>query len=554
MDEYISRDVFSLNVVAESFSRLLSFAGGVLSSMVLYRSISWSWSVEDYATIKVLVSAGQVLLPIALLGFSGALTRYVAAHSNDRVSLGRTIGNSILVVTIAFVGTALFSTFFGLDQVLVLYVLKYPLEVEALKLYWFFVLITLLPTAYLSLAKAAFTGIQQMKRGLVTETVYNSVRIVILLLLFSQRLVAIISILWLNLGLAVLASLLAFGILSREMKRNAVPWLFRPSMRIIRGLAGLSAVFLVGTLVQANFDYVTVLWMSYFGTPDDVASFSIAKAVSQTVLQVVTSPIGVLAPILTMEYALGRRANLERKFMEGYRMIIPTLAFAGAVQFAFAFPILRILFGWQVSRATYFLQLLSFNSVFAIVPAIYSYIYLAADDRKGLLMASVLQGLIQTVWIVLMAPVIGVAAIAMIWVPYIPFFFVQHEYSRRKHGITMRLSTVAGGIAIGLVFLVLMSITAMFVNPILATLPVPQIVQAAVLASIAVPFWYLFIAAGTLLKVLTRVDLENMVKVLKVIPPAWWVSKPIITWLIAVSERGHHAAASHEESETSRLQ
>ncbi|NWF96886.1 MAG: oligosaccharide flippase family protein [Candidatus Thorarchaeota archaeon] len=537
MEEYISRDKFSFNVVAESASRILSFAGGLLSSAVLYRSIGWSWSTADYTAVKMVSSASQMLLPLVLLGFSGALTRYVAASSNDRRKVGQGLGNSLVIVTFAYIATATLSSLFGLDRALIASGLDVQLPADETRLLWFFVMLSLLPSGYLSIARAAFAGVQKMKRGLTTEIVYNSIRIASLVILYAYQLVMVLTILWLNLLLTVIACVLALRILATEMKRNSVPWCFRPSSAVIGSLAGLAGVFLVSTVVQAIFDYGMVILVGMFGADEDVANFSIARATSLTVMQIVTSPLGVLAPNLALEYAAGSRGNLERKFKEAYRMMVPTLSFTAAALFAFSQPILRVVYGAAGVSAVPFLRLLSMNPIFMVVPAIYLYILLAADDRRGLLLSSILQGAIQVGWVMLMAPLIGVIAVALIWIPYVPFFFLQHWYTKKYHSVTMDLQTVAGGIGMGLFFLVVMYAVVTALEPIVAVASIPNIVEAMLVGLMAIPFWYLFIAVGTATKVVNRRDLENISKVLKVIPPAWWVSRPLVTRLMKVAEQ-----------------
>ena len=97
----ISRDRYSLNVVAESVSRALTFLSGLLSTTLLWRSVAaGSWTLDEYGAVKVLTNVNQLLLPIILLGLNGATLKVVAEYSSNRKKLGQTIGNAVLIITI----------------------------------------------------------------------------------------------------------------------------------------------------------------------------------------------------------------------------------------------------------------------------------------------------------------------------------------------------------------------------------------------------------------------------------------------------------------------
>lgn len=527
-EQSIARDRYTLNVVAESFSRALSFIGGLVSTTILWRSVAGgSWTTDDYGILKILANVNQILLPLILLGFTGAVVKVVAEYSSDKRNLGRVIGFAAVMITLAYLVTAVVSVIFDLDM-LILGAGISAVDSESLRLYWLLVIVTLLPTAYLRLAKSAFSGIQQMKRTLVVDITYNLIRTLTLIYLYFGKLVSIESILVMNLVLGLLASTMAVGLLAKEMRKNEIEWGFKPGREIVRKLGRLASVFLVSALVAANLNNITILWVNAYGTLGDVGLFSIAQGITLTVRMILGAPLVVMGPNLTTEYARGRLDQVERKFREGYRMIVPTYAFAFASIFAFATPILRVIYGADSIAATPFLQLLSFNVIFVVIPGIYTYLYLAADDVRGLFYSSMLQVVIQTFWIVLMAPLIGVIAIASVWVVYIPVLFVQDWYAKSRHGIGANLRQVGAVIVLGVIFAGSMHLCVKWIEFLVEYLPVINLVQAAIVCLAVIPFWYLFISVLTHLRLVNETDLRNMESVLRIVPPAWWFSRPLI--------------------------
>lgn len=536
-EQSIARDRYTLNVVAESFSRALSFIGGLVSTTILWRSVAGgSWTTDDYGILKILANVNQILLPLILLGFTGAVVKVVAEYSSDKRNLGRVIGFAAVMITLAYLVTAVVSVIFDLD-VLILGAGISAVDSESLRLYWLLVIVTLLPTAYLRLAKSAFSGIQQMKRTLVVDITYNLIRTLTLIYLYFGKLVSIESILVMNLVLGLLASTMAVGLLTKEMRKNEIEWGFRPGREIVRKLGRLASVFLVSALVAANLNNITILWVNAYGTLGDVGLFSIAQGITLTVRMILGAPLVVMGPNLTTEYARGRLDQVERKFREGYRMIVPTYAFAFASIFAFATPILRVIYGADSIAATPFLQLLSFNVIFVVIPGIYTYLYLAADDVRGLFYSSMLQVVIQTLWIVLMAPLIGVIAIASVWVVYIPVLFVQDWYAKSRHGVGANLRQVGAVIVLGVIFAGSMHLCVKWIEFLVEYLPIINLVQAAIVCLTVIPFWYLFISVLTHLRLVNETDLKNMESVLRIVPPAWWFSRPLILRLQAKARK-----------------
>jgi O-antigen/teichoic acid export membrane protein len=541
-EDHIERDRYSLNVVAEYFSRALALIGGLVSTVILYRSIAaGSWTADDYGAIKVLSSIHQVLLPVILLGLSGAVVRVAAEYTSDRERLGETVTASLAVITFMYLATATISIVFDFD-VFLLGSETGVIDLDSLRLYWFVVLLTMLPSAYLRIVKSIFSGIQQMKRTVVLDIAYNLVRTLTLVYFFYEKLVTIYTILVLNLVLGLIVASMALGMLVRELKRNNIPWTVRPGRDVMQRLTRIASVFLIGSMVTANFNSVTVLWVNVAGTLTDVGLFSIAQGITLTVRMILGAPLVALGPNLSMEYARGRMEQVERKFRESSRMIVPTNAFSFAALFAFATPILRVIYGADGVAATGFLQLLSFNIIIVVIPGVYTYVYLAADDMKGLLASSLIQIVMPTLWIIIFAPVIGVNAIALAWVSYIPIFFAFHWYSVSKYNIGMDIRHLVSTLSLAFSFAVGMYWMVNWLDGVVRLLPVIGIMQAGLVGLFVIPLWYLFIAVATFLRLVDLTDLENVESVLRIVPPTWWVSKPVILRLKKMAEDRRYPA------------
>jgi len=534
-DATIKMDRYSLNVVVESFSRFLSFAAGMLSSMMLYRSINWSWTYEQYAAVKVFTNTANVLLPFVLMGISGAISRTVAEYSDDKDKLGETIGATILFITLSFLAVSGVSVFLGLENILNVDGSSIGLTKETTSLYWAIVMVGLLPTAYMRVMNGIFKGIQQMKRILVARIVYNALRIGGLLFLFFNRVIIIPTVLWLNLIAVAASAALALVTLFHRMRINNIPWGFTPSRDVISSLSQLAGVFLLSGLVSSNMNNVTVLWMNFFGSPENVAHFSIAQGISLTARQMLAAPLAVLGPNLAVEYSRGRHQEMQRKFNEACSMMIPTYTFSFAALFGFAGPILRVLYGYLGVASAPFLQLISFNLILTTIPIIYDYVYLASNDKRGLILSQISQAILQTIWVIVVTPIIGVNAIAIIWVAYIPYFILQYMYSRKYHNVAMSKRKLVGGVSIGLIFAMGMYFLSGFVWEIISSGLLPNIVEATIITILMIPIWFLFLSILILLRLVDKKDLQNIERVLKVFPPAWWLSRPVVQRLKQMS-------------------
>jgi O-antigen/teichoic acid export membrane protein len=545
----VARDRYSLNVVAESSARALSFIGGLVSTVILWRSVAaGSWTLDEYGALKVLSSANQILLPLIVLGLTGAITRVVAEYSTDRRKLGASISFSLVIVTAAYVVTALVSCWFDFGLLLLGSEMT-GTSAEDLRLFWFLVIITLLPTAYLRVAKAAFAGIQRVRKSLIIDITYNLIRTITLIYLFFNALVSIRNILLLNLLLVLVASIMALVILKREMKRNEVPWEFHVDRIVLRKLGRFAGVFLLASLVTTNLNSVMVLWVNAFGTLADVGLYTIAQGITVTAKMILAAPIVALGPNLTMEFGRNRIDQVRKKFREGYRMIVPTLSFTFAVVFAFSGQILRVMYGADALMAVQFLQLLSFEILFVRLSGIHTYIYLAADNAKGVLYASIAQILLPMIWIIVTLPLMGIMAVALVWIVYIPFFFVQNWYAKRTHDINMDVGHIGAHVVLGLIFASGMFLLVpwiatnthwiihLFVTLFQIFEPYFTIIHSLFVVAFVVPLWYAYVISATLLHIIDDTDLKNMESVLKVIPPIWWISKPITRPLLKYVKR-----------------
>jgi multisubunit Na+/H+ antiporter MnhB subunit len=173
------------------------------------------------------------------------------------------------------------------------------------------------------------------------------------------------------------------------------------------------------------------------------------------------------------------------------------------------------------------------------VPGIYTNLFLVLDNLKAMIYASTVQVLFTILWVVIFTPIIGIIAIAMIWVVYVPYFVIVHQYAKRKHDITMQMSNTIGSILLGLVFAVIMYYTQVSVYPFIQSLNLLDIVDALIIISLVIPFWYIFIAIATVTGLVYKKDLANIESVFRIIRPAWWISKPIIEKLATIAKEQH---------------
>jgi hypothetical protein len=101
----------------------------------------------------------------------------------------------------------------------------------------------------------------------------------------------------------------------------------------------------------------------------------------------------------------------------------------------------------------------------------------------------------------------------------------------------MKMRIVGSRVALGLVFAAVMLVLVDILEILVGFIPTIGIMQAATVCLFIIPLWYIYITISVLIGHTNKTDLENMVSVLKIIPPAWWVTKPLMVKLISLTER-----------------
>jgi hypothetical protein len=96
---------------------------------------------------------------------------------------------------------------------------------------------------------------------------------------------------------------------------------------------------------------------------------------------------------------------------------------------------------------------------------------------------------------------------------------------------------VGSRVALGLVFAAGMLVLVDILEILVGFIPIIGIMQAVTVCLFIIPLWYIYITISVLIGHTNKTDLENMISVLKIIPPAWWVTKPLMVKLISLTER-----------------
>jgi len=204
----------------------------------------------DYAHLRVLMSWHQILLVVVLVGITTSVVKNVSQSAQDRQGIGTIIAVSLTVVTVMFL-MAVFVTL-GFAEPLDFLVGDTPEIIEQLRLLWFVVLLSLLPTAYMRIIKSGFAGLQRMSRTLIVDIFYNGIRIVILLYLFFTLSVSIVNVLYMYLFASVLACIAIFLVLLRETRREGIKLGFKGWKQKSGPLLKLASVFLILALISAS--------------------------------------------------------------------------------------------------------------------------------------------------------------------------------------------------------------------------------------------------------------------------------------------------------------
>ena len=543
----MAKDRYSLNVVAVSISRTLSLIGGLVSSTILFRAILISWTYNDYATIKVLTNAASILSLILLMGLPSTLSRVVAEFSNDKEKLGQSITISIVFVTFTFIATFILVIVFGMQSLLLRDEILGSISNAELQIYWLLAVALLLPDAYLKLGKSAFKGVQQLRRSLYVDIVYNILRISALLLLFFQQMITLFTILSINLILSVISASTILYMLMIQMKRNGIPFRLKPSKKVVERIRKFAILFINASAVTAVYNFLSLIWLSNLSTTTsiDVSYFAIAQSLTITISSILLAPLWVMTPNLTSEFYHGTREKLISRFKDVYRTMVPLLGFAFLGLFAFSFVILRVLYGYEGVGAQTFLQIMSFNVIFVIIVQFYLSLHLAMDDGRAFLGTNTLLAIAQVVWIAFLSPVLGVHSITALWVVYIPVFMIQHFYSKRKHKIWLNLAYLIKGFIISLVLALGSWMLVENTYIILSNLIPYNIFAAGVSALLAIPLWMMYMILMIYFDIIDRQELDGFEKVLRIIPPAWWLSKPFITRLQKASDKTEQTPQDH---------
>lgn len=546
----VLRDSVSKNVLMESLSRVMTYIGGIVSSAVLYRAISESssslWKETDYAHLRVLMSWHQILLVVVLVGITTSVVKNVSQSAQDRQGIGTIIAVSLTVVTAMFL-VAVFVTL-GFAEPLGFLVGETPESTEQLRLLWFVVLLSLLPTAYMRIIKSGFAGLQRMSRTLIVDILYNGIRIVILLYLFFTLSVSIVNILYMYLFASVFACIVIFLVLLRETRREGIKLGFKGWKQKSGPLLKLASVFLILALISAFFNSATTLFVDYLGSDTDVARFSIAQSITLTFRSFLYAPFAVLLPNLAGIAAQGNIEDVRRRFDESNRVIIPTLIFACVSLFFFGESVLGAIYGLRGvdasggTTAAQFLAALSITLLVYPITGIYSNVLTALGKLKILLLVGISSVLLQTAWIILLQPHYGVIVVAFSWVVTLPVSAIYHFYSKTKFGLYINRTTLIRGALATIILIPLacgMYLAASMISDLLGTIPLmtSTTIYSAFRLLFLIPLWYIFIAISLAVGFMGLEDVENLKKALKKVPPAWWVSRHMLEWLSRLARK-----------------
>lgn len=536
-ESIVKSDSMQKNVFVNSVSQVVAIVVGLLSSSLLVRSIDVSWTISDYAHIKVLMYWSSLLSIIIMLGLTTGIIKSVSEAAHKREKMGSVVGVSLIAVTLTFLAVSFVSVFLA-EQIGFL-VGETPEATNELRVLWILVLFAMLPTAYYSIAGSVFIGLQRMNRILYINLLYNGSRGVILVLLFLTNAIGIREILYMYLGTAVVGFVVAALILRREMRIEGISISVDGWREISGPLFRVSSVIFALALLATFGNIIAPLIVDYVGSDTELARYAIAQRSIETLKTFLNAPFAILLPNMAGMRARGELQRFRTRFDDAYRIIIPTLIFMFLSAFIFGPNLLGAIYGIRAldvtggfSAAQYFVVM---SPILLIVPItnLYSQLVLASDKMKMLLGIGVFSIIVQIIWTVIMQPVLGVLGISLWWVSIFPVFIIYHLYCRNTLKINVRSSYLAkallmcvlfGSIMIGVYFL------AEFVVGGLSFLPFLNYLTISSLAKLlfVIPLWYVFLGFSLVLGLMNVQDLENLKKFLKQIPPLWWVSRPIL--------------------------
>jgi O-antigen/teichoic acid export membrane protein len=399
-----------------------------------------------------------------------------------------------------------------------------------LKVYWILVLISLLPISLFQLSSAVFSGLQRMKFNLVSNSVYNAVRLVLLVYLFVSEGFSISSMMWVIILFTISGTVCALTLLFREMKRRNLLRLSFPSSTLVRYIMSIGATFVILSLLSANVNQVPIVFADLFKASEaEYLNFNVSQSITMTLRQILMAPVAVLMPNLSLIMSSKGIADVRKRFNEIGRILMPTYLFASVVVYVFGYAFLGVLYGNEYAIAAPFLQAFSFNIFVAGLTNIYSILITSMGRMKALVLMGVSQALIQTIWILILAPIFGIIIIAYWWVTFIPLYLIQHYYTRTRFQVTIRARLILRSLVVGVATFIIGLVTSEFVKGALSFLPfiTNELYYLVILSSI-VPLWYVFLALSVLGGLIDRNDIANLSKFFRRIPPLWWISKPIL--------------------------
>ena len=537
LDYVVQSDSVQKNVLVNSISQVVALVVGLLSSSLLVRSIDISWSISDYAHIKVLMYWSSFLLIIILLGLTTGIIKNVSESAHKRESMGSVIGVSLVSVIIMYLVTVIFTVFLA-EQIGFLVGESAETTIELRNL-WILVLFAMFPSAILSLIGSVFTGLQRMNRSLYVNLVYNGSRGIILIYLFLTNMIGIREVLYMYLGTAVVGFLVAAFILRRELQIEGISLSIRGWREVSGPLFRVSLVIVALALLATFGNIIAPLIVDYVGSDTDLARYAIAQRSIETIKAFLYAPFAVLLPNIAGMRARGEDVRFRTRFEDSYRIIIPALIFVFLAAFTFGPDLLGAIYGVRALDVTGGLSAAQFfvvmSPILLIIPitTLYTQLMLAADRMKVLLVLGVFSITLQSVWTVLMIPWFGVFAMPFWWVIMFPVFISYHLYCMKSLRIHIRNSYLAralllcglfGGVMIGTSFLAEFVVSWLSFLPFMAYTTISSIAKLV----FVIPLWYFFLAFCLILGLMRANDLDNLKKFLKQIPPLWWVSRPVI--------------------------
>ncbi len=539
-------DKVSVNVLSEAIAKGVVALSGIVTSSLVYRSTDISWTLADFANYKTLMYWYSLLIPLVIFGLGTAIVKSMAEKSHSREEIGPAMTTALLFVTITFSIVAIVTVFFG--DALGFLSSANTAETMQLRALWIILLISILPSAYLYLFRAFFTGIQRNKNGLYADITYNISRVILIVYLFFANYITILNVLIVFLITTIFGFLIGGGVFVHGLKKEKIRLTLQGTQEDMFLLLRIGSVFVALALLASFSSSIVPLLVNQFGTKADMAHYSLADKMIQTIKSFIYAPYAVLLPNIAAMYAKGQKAELTERFRESYRIIVPMLLFIMLSSLILGSLVMGTIYGTRgldmsegLSAAQFFAIMVP---VLFITPlgTIYSNMMVVMDRMKALLAIGSFSVFIQAVWIFLAMPFIGVLAMAYSWIMTIPVFAIYHHYSRKKLSLSIDGRYLLRLVPVGVVFL-LVSWTAVYSASLLVNqlLFIPFIntvtISSFLKLLVGIPLWYAFLGISLLGGLIRIADLNNLKNVIKTFPPLWWISKPILGFIEKVNMR-----------------